>query len=175
MRIGVLGSGLMGTKLGTILARAGHDVVFSYSRSRERLEQLAKDAGRQVDWEGGADVFVADEQGRQRHGSQPLHLRRGGPGGPDAARARAVVEQQGWTLDGALVGIAGIGLTFRLWWVYYMLPSANRRVPCALVLQHKADPDGTEIRTPREHGTPRVWREVIVLLCRAQPCRHFAS
>ena len=33
MRIGILGSGLMGGKLGTIFARAGHDVVFSYSRS----------------------------------------------------------------------------------------------------------------------------------------------
>jgi 3-hydroxyisobutyrate dehydrogenase-like beta-hydroxyacid dehydrogenase len=29
MRIGILGSGLMGGKLGTIFARAGHDVVFS--------------------------------------------------------------------------------------------------------------------------------------------------
>ena len=46
MRIGVLGSGLMGGKLGTIFARAGHDVVFSYSRSAKKLEALAKGAGR---------------------------------------------------------------------------------------------------------------------------------
>lgn len=45
MRIGILGSGLMGGKLGTIFARAGHEVVFSYSRDRGKLEQLAKDAG----------------------------------------------------------------------------------------------------------------------------------
>jgi predicted dinucleotide-binding enzyme len=45
MRIGVLGSGLMGSKLGTILARAGHLVVFSYSHSRNKLERLARDAG----------------------------------------------------------------------------------------------------------------------------------
>jgi predicted dinucleotide-binding enzyme len=45
MRIGILGSGLMGAKLGTIFARAGHEVVFSYARHREKLEQLAKDAG----------------------------------------------------------------------------------------------------------------------------------
>lgn len=45
MRIGTLGSGLMGSKLGTILTRAGHDVVFSYSRSRQKLKDLAKDAG----------------------------------------------------------------------------------------------------------------------------------
>jgi len=35
----------MGGKLGTIFARAGHDVVFSYSRSEKKLEKLARDAG----------------------------------------------------------------------------------------------------------------------------------
>jgi len=45
MRIGILGSGLMGAKLGTIFARAGHDVVFSYSHSKAKLEKLARDAG----------------------------------------------------------------------------------------------------------------------------------
>ena len=45
MRIGVLGSGLMGGKLGTIFARAGHDVVFSYSHDRAKLDRLARDAG----------------------------------------------------------------------------------------------------------------------------------
>jgi predicted dinucleotide-binding enzyme len=46
MRIGILGSGLMGGKLGTIFARAGHDVVFSYSRSATKLKKLARDAGK---------------------------------------------------------------------------------------------------------------------------------
>jgi 8-hydroxy-5-deazaflavin:NADPH oxidoreductase len=46
MQIGILGSGLMGGKLGTLFARAGHDVVFSYSRSDRKLERLARDAGR---------------------------------------------------------------------------------------------------------------------------------
>lgn len=45
MRIGILGSGLMGGKLGTIFARAGHEVVFSYARSRAKLERLAREAG----------------------------------------------------------------------------------------------------------------------------------
>ena len=45
MRVGILGSGLMGAKLGTILARAGHEVTFSYARSRHKLEELARDAG----------------------------------------------------------------------------------------------------------------------------------
>jgi len=45
MRIGILGSGLMGGKLGTIFARAGHDVVFSYARSERKLKRLAREAG----------------------------------------------------------------------------------------------------------------------------------
>jgi 8-hydroxy-5-deazaflavin:NADPH oxidoreductase len=45
VRIGILGSGLMGGKLGTILVRAGHEVVFSYARSLAKLEQLAGNAG----------------------------------------------------------------------------------------------------------------------------------
>lgn len=44
MKIGILGSGLMGGKLGTLFARAGHDVVFSYARSTEKLEKLAREA-----------------------------------------------------------------------------------------------------------------------------------
>src|SRR6266481_10143287 len=44
MRIGILGSGLMGGKLGTIFARPGHEVVFSYARSEQKLKMLARDA-----------------------------------------------------------------------------------------------------------------------------------
>ena len=64
MRIGILGSGLMGGKLGTIFARAGHEVVFSYSRSNKKLERLARDAGGTADAgtpreaAQGADVVV---------------------------------------------------------------------------------------------------------------------
>ncbi len=45
MRIGILGTGLMGGKLGTIFARAGHHVVFSYARSERKLKRLAREAG----------------------------------------------------------------------------------------------------------------------------------
>lgn len=44
MRVGILGSGLMGAKLGTIFARAGHEVVFSYARSERKLKRLAREA-----------------------------------------------------------------------------------------------------------------------------------
>ena len=44
MRVGILGSGLMGAKLGTIFARAGHEVVFSYARSEQKLKKLAREA-----------------------------------------------------------------------------------------------------------------------------------
>jgi predicted dinucleotide-binding enzyme len=44
MRVGILGSGLMGGKLGTLFARAGHKVVFSYARSEQKLKRLAREA-----------------------------------------------------------------------------------------------------------------------------------
>jgi predicted dinucleotide-binding enzyme len=44
LRIGILGSGLMGGKLGTLFARAGHEVVFSYARSLQKLKRLAREA-----------------------------------------------------------------------------------------------------------------------------------
>ena len=44
MRIGILGSGLMGGKLGTLWAKAGHEVVFSYARSGQKLKRLAREA-----------------------------------------------------------------------------------------------------------------------------------
>jgi predicted dinucleotide-binding enzyme len=44
MRIGILGSGLMGGKLGTLFARAGHEVVFSYARSERKLKRLARES-----------------------------------------------------------------------------------------------------------------------------------
>lgn len=45
MRIGIIGSGLMGSALGTSWAHAGHTVLFSYSRDRRKLETLAQRAG----------------------------------------------------------------------------------------------------------------------------------
>ena len=45
MRIGILGSGLMGGKLGTIFARSGHEVVFSYAQNPEKLKRLGREAG----------------------------------------------------------------------------------------------------------------------------------
>jgi low temperature requirement protein LtrA len=37
------------------------------------------------------------------------------------ATLSAVVEEQGWTLDAALVGLAGTGLTFGMWWMYFSI------------------------------------------------------
>jgi len=40
------------------------------------------------------------------------------------ASLSAVVSEQGWSMDAALVVIAGIGLTFGMWWVYFVVPAA---------------------------------------------------
>ena len=45
MKIGILGAGLMGGKLGTLFAHAGHDVTFSYARHEAKLAALARQAG----------------------------------------------------------------------------------------------------------------------------------
>lgn len=45
MRIGIIGAGNMGAALGKIWAKAGHHVIFSYSRDENKLRQLAASAG----------------------------------------------------------------------------------------------------------------------------------
>jgi low temperature requirement protein LtrA len=41
------------------------------------------------------------------------------------ASLTAVVGEQGWTVDAVLVAVAGTGLTFGMWWVYFIVPSAQ--------------------------------------------------
>src|SRR5579862_5994313 len=41
------------------------------------------------------------------------------------AALSAVVDRQGWTLDAVLTGMAGMGLTFGMWWVYFLVPSGE--------------------------------------------------
>jgi predicted dinucleotide-binding enzyme len=60
MRIGILGSGLMGGKLGTIWARAGHEVVFNFARDERKLQRLARDAGKRARAGTPRDAAQAD-------------------------------------------------------------------------------------------------------------------
>ncbi|MGK2869513.1 MAG: low temperature requirement protein A, partial [Mycobacterium sp.] len=41
------------------------------------------------------------------------------------ATLSAVVHDQGWTTDAILVALAGTGLTFGMWWLFFMVPSAE--------------------------------------------------
>jgi len=41
------------------------------------------------------------------------------------ATLSAVTQESVWTLDAALVALAGMGLTFGLWWTYYLTPDAE--------------------------------------------------
>ncbi|NJO49169.1 MAG: NADPH-dependent F420 reductase [Leptolyngbyaceae cyanobacterium RM2_2_4] len=45
MNIGIIGSGNMGAALGKLWAQAGHQVIFSYSRDANKLQDLAMAAG----------------------------------------------------------------------------------------------------------------------------------
>lgn len=37
----------------------------------------------------------------------------------------ALVEKQGWSVQAALIAVAGVGLTFGLWWTYFIIPSSQ--------------------------------------------------
>jgi low temperature requirement protein LtrA len=41
------------------------------------------------------------------------------------ASLTAVVGDQGWTVDTVLVAVAGMGLTFGMWWVYFVVPMSD--------------------------------------------------
>ncbi len=41
------------------------------------------------------------------------------------ASLSAVVSAQGWTFDAVFVVVAGIGLTFGMWWTYFVVPQAD--------------------------------------------------
>jgi len=45
MKIGIIGSGRIGGNAGTLFARAGHEVLFSFSRDLAKLEALSAEAG----------------------------------------------------------------------------------------------------------------------------------
>jgi 8-hydroxy-5-deazaflavin:NADPH oxidoreductase len=45
MKIGIIGAGRIGTNVGRLLAQAGHNVMFSFSRSEDKLKALAAEIG----------------------------------------------------------------------------------------------------------------------------------
>lgn len=41
------------------------------------------------------------------------------------ATLSAIIGEEGWTLDVAVLGLAGVGLTFGMWWTYFVVPSGD--------------------------------------------------
>jgi hypothetical protein len=41
------------------------------------------------------------------------------------ATLSAIIHEEGWTVDVALLGLAGVGVTFGLWWTYFVIPSGD--------------------------------------------------
>ncbi len=41
------------------------------------------------------------------------------------ATLSAILSEEGWTLDVAVLGIAGVGVTFGMWWTYFVMPSGD--------------------------------------------------
>lgn len=58
MKIGIIGSGRIGANVGKLLAEAGHDVFYSFSRSDDKLRELAKAAGDESRWGTPAEAVA---------------------------------------------------------------------------------------------------------------------
>jgi len=41
------------------------------------------------------------------------------------ATLSAIISAEGWTVDVALLGLSGVGLTFGMWWTYFVVPSGE--------------------------------------------------
>ena len=54
------------------------------------------------------------------------------------ASLSAIVTAQGWSVDAVLVAVAGTGLTFGMWWIYFVVPAAH----LLHAQRHKAIPFG---------------------------------
>ena len=42
-----------------------------------------------------------------------------------AVALQAVVHLQGWTVETAVLGLAGVGITFGMWWIYFVVPTGR--------------------------------------------------
>jgi low temperature requirement protein LtrA len=58
----------------------------------------------------------------ERHGLLVIITLGEGVFGTVVALSALVHSEHGWTLDAALLAVAGIGLTFGLWWMYFVVP-----------------------------------------------------
>ncbi len=58
MKIGIIGAGRIGANVGKLLAEAGHEVFYSFSRSEDKLKQLAAEAGNDSRWGTPAEAVA---------------------------------------------------------------------------------------------------------------------
>lgn len=61
MKVGIIGAGRIGANVGKLLAEAGHEVFYSFSRSESKLKQLAADGGDADRWGTPADAVAFAE------------------------------------------------------------------------------------------------------------------
>lgn len=58
MKIGIIGAGRIGANVGKLLAEAGHEVFYSFSRSEGKLKELAAEAGDASRWGTPAEAVA---------------------------------------------------------------------------------------------------------------------
>lgn len=42
-----------------------------------------------------------------------------------AVALQSVIAEQGWTVETAVLGLAGVAITFSLWWIYFVVPAGD--------------------------------------------------
>ena len=67
------------------------------------------------------------------------------------ASLSAVVADQGWTTDAVLVAVAGTGLTFGMWWVYFVVPGGRPAARPSRALVRLRLPTHSVVRVDRRH------------------------
>jgi 8-hydroxy-5-deazaflavin:NADPH oxidoreductase len=56
VKIGIIGAGNIGSGLGKLFAKNGHEVMFSYSRDLAKIQRLARGAGHNAQWGTAEDA-----------------------------------------------------------------------------------------------------------------------
>jgi len=69
--------------------------------------------------------YVAEGDGAERYGLLVIITLGEGIIGTVASLSAVVNGPAGWSADAALVALAGVGLTFGMWWMYFAMPSGD--------------------------------------------------
>lgn len=140
MRVSMIAQWLRAARQDPARARACHTYVVTLAVTQAAWVLLAlADTTVAVMFAGAALLILGETVGplvAERSGGTPWHphhiaeryallviiaLGEGLVG--TVATLSAIIDEEGWTVDVAVLGLAGVGVTFGLWWTYFVVPS----------------------------------------------------